>query len=98
MQILGRIPAPNWGELLFDLGSWVGFQGSPALNIQGPRAPLCCDDCVERAFDRAYPATVTSVHIYEGGLITVDANDSFDLTCLLRQTNPANVATIVVNG
>jgi hypothetical protein len=37
------------------------------------------------------------MHIYEGRLIAVDANDGFDPAYLLRQTNPASVTKVVVN-
>ena len=58
---------------------------------------LCCDNCTERAFDRAYLAAMTAVHVYEGRLIAVNADDGFDLTHLLSQATLANVAAIIFN-
>jgi hypothetical protein len=58
---------------------------------------LCRDDCLERAFDCAYLAAVTTVYVYEGRLIAVDADDGLCLAHLLSQAPPTNVAAIIVD-
>jgi hypothetical protein len=55
------------------------------------------DNCIERAFGHTYFAAVTAMHVYEGRLIMVNPNDSFDLAHLLSQATPAGVAVILVN-
>ena len=40
---------------------------------------------------------MTAVHIYKGGLVIINADNSFNPTHLLRQAALAGVAPIVVN-